>query len=204
MFTTEDFLTLKGLPTESSHSAASSNNRSVVTAPQSSALPDSASNTLRIADTTDSSTFGKSTSSNDENSIGHKDMMWLVLPGSEKEIITLSISKAIPPGYYNGYLHVKTDHDNMVLPVEFQVLEGGVYFAQDIIDFGLLTAVAEQKTARLWLHNSGKQNLEVLQIVTVDPDPYLQIQLTSNPIVYSGADPSLVANLLYTAPSNPG
>ena len=131
------------------------------------------------------------------------EFMWVVQPGFEKEIITLSISKNMTPGDYKGYFHVKTDHDNIVLQVEFQIVEGGAYSAVDMIDFGLLTSVAEKKTMELRLLNSRATNLLVLEVVTVDVDPQLQIFLYDNPIIYSGSTPSVIGKLEYTA-SNPG
>ena len=242
VFTTEDFLALKGIPAKSSEILSSSNNRSAIAGgvgpavlPPSTALLDSTASlspsslspsssaaagsgssstaTLRIADSDngrDSSADSKGGSSSAGGAKAQAtadDMAWLVQPGLEKEIITLSISKAMAPGDYKGYLHVKTDRDNIVLPVELQVLEGGVHCAHDLIDFGLLTAVAEQKSMQLWLLNSGFKNLQVIQILPADPDPHLQIQLVPNPIVYSATgdnpEPCLVASLTYTA-SNPG
>ena len=243
VFTTKDFLALKGIPANSDDIYSSNNNRSAIAGgtsqpvlPPSTALLDSTSSltqsslppsssgaagsssgssaTLRIADADSARGSSTDSSSSSSNSRGNArarakadDMAWLVQPGLEKEIITLSISKAMAPGDYKGYLHVKTDRDNIVLPVELQVLEGGVHCTHDLIDFGLLTAVAEQKTMQLRLLNSGLSNLQVLQILPADPDPHLQIQLMPNPIVYSATgdnpDPCLVATLTYTA-SNPG
>ena len=51
--------------------------------------------------------------------------VWAVPPLATKEVIRLAFKSHVP-GTYAGYVHVKTDADNMVLPVEITVLKGGV------------------------------------------------------------------------------
>jgi hypothetical protein len=133
------------------------------------------------------------------------DALWVVAAGAMQEIITLSINKALMPGDHKGYLHVRTNRDNIVLPVEMQVLEGGVYVLGDSVDFGLLTSVAEQRSMELRLLSSCSSDLLVVDVVAVDPDPQLQIQLVENPVIRSKDEhsPSKVAVLTYTA-ANPG
>ena len=45
-----------------------------------------------------------------------------IAPGTEKEVIMLTM-KADKAGFYRGYVHIKTSRNNMVLPVELQVLD---------------------------------------------------------------------------------
>ena len=93
VFTTEDFLSLKGSPLTNNgdigdeselHSVLQENGTSSVTS--TSAFP----------------------------------ALWTVDPGFEKEIIVLSMT-ASTTGMFSGYVHIKTSRDNIVLPVELQV-----------------------------------------------------------------------------------
>ena len=73
--------------------------------------------------------------------------MWQIAPRSEKEIIQLSFRGA-QPGRFQGYVHVKTDRENMVLPVELHVLRGGLHATPPEVDFGILTSFDERRDRR--------------------------------------------------------
>ena len=50
-------------------------------------------------------------------------------PKTDREIIILTVLSEIP-GNYRGYVHVKTDHDNVVLPVDIDIIGGGFKSAE--------------------------------------------------------------------------
>ena len=50
--------------------------------------------------------------------------LWSIQAGATKEIVRLSFKSHIS-GRYQGYVHVKTSKENMVLPVQVTVLSGG-------------------------------------------------------------------------------
>jgi hypothetical protein len=60
------------------------------------------------------------------------------------------------PGLYQGYVHVKTDQDNMVVPVDLNVIEGGLHVEPKHVDFGCITN-AEQ--VRYMHHVVNSSNL---------------------------------------------
>ena len=168
VYTTEGFLTLKGVPLRNSHMTNGG---------------------VGAAD--DSTQFTP-------------DIMWVIHPNHEREIITLSVPATLSPGFYQGYVHIKTDHDNMVLPVEMEVLEGAVYSVQQTLEFGTLTSVNEKKTLDLKLFNTGYEPILVSEIIPVTADPQLQINMVDNPLLEPHtSNEVIVATLTYTA-SSPG
>lgn len=49
------------------------------------------------------------------------------------------------PGFYHGYIHVRTDLGSMVVPIDVTVVNGGVYPEPREVDFGTLTDAAEAR-----------------------------------------------------------
>ncbi len=186
VFTTEGFLSLKGAPLRNDNYLVGSNQSAPGVA------GGSADGILGQTDSVSAS------------AVSSADAMWVVPPGTEKEIITLSVSSPLAPGAYQGFVHIKTDRDNMVLLVELTVLEGGVYAIPETVQFGVLTSVSERKTVDLWLLNSGDDTVLITDIIPHTPDPQLQIMLLDNPVLQAGGSTeTLVATLIYTA-SAPG
>lgn len=106
---------------------------------------------------TDSGSASSPTSSS-SLSIDNGSNNWIVQPGQELEVIMLSMVAKLP-GRYQGYVHIVTDRDKIVLPVELIVLEGGLYPRPEILDFGILTQVAEKRELNLWLLNAGASDI---------------------------------------------
>jgi hypothetical protein len=165
VFTTEDFLSLKG-------------------AAYSSAAAAEASSSMREG----GGAHGRAATSQSSVSTGgaaaSTDLSWAVQPGTEREIIVLSLSAAnMSPGFYSGYVHIKTDRDNIVLPVEMHVVEGGVYPAVEQLNFGVLTTLHEKKRLQLAVFNSWSSSITVLDVVAANTDPQLQILLNRDNLV---------------------
>ena len=128
---------------------------------------------------------------------------WQVDPGEERSIIHVSMGAAAP-GFYAGYVHLKTDKDNIVIPVDIQVLEGGLHASPETVDFGVLTREGEFSRVELKLLNSGSRPLEVLEILPVTPDASLQIVTSPHHHVIPNGTEVVVASLLYTCPLSSG
>jgi hypothetical protein len=101
---------------------------------------------------------------------------WVLDSGIEREILSLAIDAKFP-GKYSGYVHIKTDRDNLVLPVEAMVLEGTVHAKPDVLNFGILTRGSISEPLSLRLVNSAAVPIAVLDVVPSAPDPYLQIDV---------------------------
>jgi hypothetical protein len=128
---------------------------------------------------------------------------WQLEPGVERSIIHLSMGSSIP-GFYSGYVHLKTDKDNIVIPVELQVLEGGLHASPEFIDFGVLTRAGDMSTVDLKLMNSGLRSVEIVEIVPIMPDPHLQIiGYAKNRIIENGTE-VVVASLAYSSALSSG
>jgi hypothetical protein len=132
------------------------------------------------------------------------DGTWSIPPGTEKEVIILSVSTDLKPGNHDGFLHIRTDHDNIVMPIELQILSTLVYPQHEELAFGTLTAPTERKYLDLWVKNNGPTAVAVTEIIPVEPDVNLAIEIAQNPIIYPGnMINSRVARILYTG-TRPG
>jgi len=95
--------------------------------------------------------------------------MWAIPAQGAKEIFHLRFNADLP-GAYAGYVHVKTDRESMVLPVELEVLEGGLHPTPKEFDFGILTSPKERRSVPISLMNLG---VEPVALTGVSPDnPY--------------------------------
>ena len=103
------------------------------------------------------------------------------------------------PGNYTGYVHVKTDRDNIVMPVDLAVLEGGLHAIPSSINFGTLTN-NDERSVDLWVMNSGSRDTLVTDVLTEDPDQQLLIVLAppSKRVIQVGFS-EIVATLKFTA-----
>ena len=80
--------------------------------------------------------------------------MWNIQPQGTKEIIRLSFKSHIS-GRYQGYVHVKTSRENMVLPVQVTVLSGGIHTTPESLDFGVITKADSIETRSISMLNTG-------------------------------------------------
>lgn len=111
--------------------------------------------------------------------------LWIIPPKSEKEIIHL-IFHATTPGPFNGYVHVKSDLENMVIPVELHVLKGGLHPTPKNFDFGILTSPDEKRLVSISLLNSGNLPIELLDAIPSLHDPSLEITFMKGLVILPG------------------
>jgi hypothetical protein len=139
---------------------------------------------------------------------------WVLEAGGEREVIRLAMSSTVP-GHYYGYVHVKTDKDKIVIPVDLQVLEGGLRAVDALIDFGIITQSNVQKSVELKLANSGSTDVRIIDIAPAAPDAQLAVEMRAGVVragmeevvavlVYNGGKPGKVSNkvLVTTDSSN--
>jgi hypothetical protein len=144
----------------------------------------------------------------DENNNPLDTSQWILESGVERNIISLLMSSS-HAGSYSGYVHIKTNYDNIVIPVELNVVEsGGLYVTPSLINFGILTNIHDVTTVNISLFNSGYQPIEIIEIFLSNPDSNLQINTldslsedtmnTSGKILKSQTE-KIIAKLVYTA-----
>ena len=79
-------------------------------------------------------------------------------PGHKKSVINVDFLIHVP-GQYSGYVHVKTSQDNLVVPVEINVLRGGVYAYPSLIDFGTIHRESQTRSALVSIVNGMNHKL---------------------------------------------
>lgn len=81
---------------------------------------------------------------------------------------------------------MKTDHDNMVVPVDFTVLKGGLHLNPKEIDFGIITLQEERRVIHISLLNSGNTDIALIEAVPTLPDALLSIELKKGLVIPAG------------------
>ena len=141
---------------------------------------------------------------NDGKTSDSNDILWQLQPGAEKTIITLSISTSISLGLHTGYVHIKTDHDNIVVPIEFEIVEGGPFITENSLDFGTLTSIGEQSSLDLIFANNGRDYYRLLRILPKTSMNSVSIVYNGNGTISPGVGvKSNVASVTFTA-NSPG
>ena len=87
--------------------------------------------------------------------------MWNVQADATKEIIRLSFKSHIS-GRYQGYVHVKTSRENMVLPVQVTVLSGGIHTTPESLNFGIVTKPDAIVTRSIAMLNTGSDPVVIV------------------------------------------
>ena len=128
--------------------------------------------------------------------------MWQIPGKSEKEIIHLMF-RATHPGSFSGYVHVKTDRENMVLPVELHVLKGGLHPTPKEFDFGIITSPDEHRVVPVSLLNSGGAPIALLEAMPAVHDPQLHVKYSKGVVIAAGEVATDVVQLVYTG-TTPG
>ena len=72
---------------------------------------------------------------------GVQEALWQVAPRERKHFISLSFV-GDKPGRYQGYVHVLTDRDNLVAPVDFTAVAARLRATRDELDFGVVVLPA--------------------------------------------------------------
>lgn len=100
--------------------------------------------------------------------------VWTVLPKQQKVVIHVSfVSHAT--GKFQGFVHLKTDADNLLVPVEIMVTKGGVHVTPEVVDFQTLVSPLQSRSMWLTLTNMNPQPIELLSLYDPKQDPNLQI-----------------------------
>lgn len=60
--------------------------------------------------------------------------VWRIGPGASSDIIVVRF-QSHKTGKYDGYVHIKTSRDDMVLPVTLRVLRGGLVSTPRRVEF---------------------------------------------------------------------
>lgn len=137
-------------------------------------------------------TLPKASGGGDYGSAG----LWEINPRHTNTIINLSFQSNVP-GKHTGFVHVKTDIDNMIIPVEIHVMKGGIHRSPEELDFGTLTSSTDKRSLSVSLLNSGPQPVLVSDIYASSPDSHLSITFKKGTLLMPGVELS-VATVVYT------
>jgi hypothetical protein len=110
-----------------------------------------------------------------KNEEGGPGKLWEVPPHQTKTIIFLDF-QAKQPGKYQGFIHMQTEKDNLIVHVEFIVSKSGVHSIIDEIDFGTLISPTERRSREVILLNSSPLPVKISDVYSLTPDSQLTIE----------------------------
>lgn len=155
IFTTEDFIQLHKTPFT---------------------IRESPERTEKAANTLD--TAGKITATTSEESIQN-----FVEVESEKEIVKVSFDTfSLSPGYYKGYIHIKTSLHLNILPVEFELIQEGIKFRESELSYGILLPNKDKKLLPLKLLNYDSKPISILSAVVLPKYPGDEVAIEQNSV----------------------
>ncbi|GAQ79817.1 hypothetical protein KFL_000390050 [Klebsormidium nitens] len=95
--------------------------------------------------------------------------LWEVPPGEAKPVIEIEFQSA-GPGKHSGLVHVAygivngTIEGTLVIPVEVEVVHGGLFTHASEFDFGTLTVLGERRELPIVVTNLGEKPVDVFDI----------------------------------------
>eukprot|EP01031_Cornospumella_fuschlensis_P033192 gene33191-40159_t len=169
IFTTEDFITLSNSPSSSASSSLASSTSSL-----SSSSPSSSAN-------------------------ASIDMVWSLQPGQEEQVMVLSINSVQHPGNQRGFVHIRTDFDKIVIPIEVTFIPGGLRPIDSVLDFGILSNERESRTLEMRIANDGSQDVKILDISIQGEGEGLTAVFQEELTIFANRPFTTVATVLYKA-----
>lgn len=100
--------------------------------------------------------------------------MWEIQPHETRDIISLSFMSRVD-GEFNGFVHIKTDRDNMILPVEIIVVAPGLHLSPETVNFGVIAAEDEQHDVAVDISNTADVDLELVGVTIGRADATVSI-----------------------------
>lgn len=110
------------------------------------------------------------------NAVSTSASIWQVKPREIKDVIELSF-RSHTPGPYRGFLHIKTNLDNLVVPIDIVVLNGGIHAMPEQLHFGAIVP-GEPHMIPVTLLNSDRTPVKVLDVSTRNIDESISIEYT--------------------------
>jgi hypothetical protein len=113
------------------------------------------------------------------NAVSTSASIWHMQPREIKDVIELSF-RSHTPGTYRGFLHVKTNLDNLVVPIDIVVLSGGLHAMPEELHFGA-TVPGEAHTIPVTLLNSDRVPVTLLEVYTRNIDDTISFSCVLRP-----------------------
>mmetsp|Transcript_10404 Transcript_10404/g.43048 ORF Transcript_10404/g.43048 Transcript_10404/m.43048 type:complete len:838 (-) Transcript_10404:1-2514(-) len=140
--------------------------------------------------------FGDEGAGADQATEASSKNVWAIPPHSTRPIISLQF-KGDTMGSYLGLLHIRTEQDTLMIPMEMQAIEGSVYRIPDEVDFGMLTTEHRWGKREVRVVNGGPLPLAINKVYASPLDSSLKLRGREGSVVapYSEA---VVAVLLHS------
>ena len=127
---------------------------------------------------------------------GKGGSLWEVAPMTSIKVMTLAFH-ATRPGRHTGFVHARTNVDTLIIPVELNVIKGGVHRWPDLLDFETVTSKHEKRELNITVLNSTPNPVSVTDVVLSSPDPLLQVVIKRGIVLQPNSE-SVVATVLYS------
>jgi hypothetical protein len=125
------------------------------------------------------------------------DMVWSIAPGSEEIMMTLNVATTVNPGFQRGYVHIKTDHDKLIVPIEVDFVPGGLRLIEPELSFGIMTTNNEQKSLELLIANDGQENVKILDVTIEGSGEGLTVVFDDELMIYANRPYTKVATAIF-------
>lgn len=114
----------------------------------------------------------------------------IIPPFTTQEVIYYSFNTfTLLAGYYKGYIHIKTEFDVNIIPIEVQLIQEGIQFLTQTLSFGMLIPQKENVTKEL-----------VIKMINYDVMP---VEITSIQFLPNGLSSFDKKTSLKTPPETP-
>lgn len=107
---------------------------------------------------------------------------WALKSKSTQSIVKLSFLSHVL-GSFHGYIHLKTNFENMIIPVQIRVVDPGLRVFPNKIDFGTLVGYNEKVVVPIHLHNTGDVPVRIEGTALQRHDPCVVIMVRGSRVI---------------------
>ncbi|RYG68633.1 hypothetical protein EON64_04760 [archaeon] len=127
------------------------------------------------------------------------DMVWSLQPGREEQVMVLNINSVQHPGRQRGFVHIRTDFDKIVIPIEVTFVPGGLRPIDSTLDFGILSSERESRTMEMRIANDGSEDVKILDISIQGEGEGLTAVFNEELTIFANRPFTTVATVVYKA-----
>jgi hypothetical protein len=105
---------------------------------------------------------------------------WNIPPHHNKIVVNVGFDTTrYQKGTFRGFIHIITDHDSFVVPIEFVLTDSGVHSVVEEIDFGTFFSPTDQRHREITLLNAYSREHVTIFDSTIKPDEGNQVSTNS-------------------------
>lgn len=116
----------------------------------------------------------------------------------ETTVFRCIVNPEVDAGIYKSFVSIKTDFDNILIPVELRLAPEKFRFTEKSLDFGIFTNRGDNRTLDVIVEYTGQSPLVILEVTIEQPSPSVEILLLQH-MQKLGPNRTMLASVAFKA-----